>query len=318
MKPLATSLLVTSLLLVGSVLIAGAGEKKQTVDKNSESTSPGGSGKCLLAEVRFTDNSLLKLKLEDERLELLTPYGRLFIPVVDIRRIDFATRVSPEASKRIQIAIKNLGSSEFRQRETASAELQTLGLAAYPALQEAGKDKDLEVVRRAGDLLEKLCNSVPEEERHIRKQDVIQTEDSKICGWIQGTGLRATTSQFGPVQLKLADLRSLRSQAASEPEEDNAAAPDPGNLVNFQNQLGKTFTFRVTGAVNGSIWGTDVYTADSNLACATVHAGVLKAGQTKVIKVKIVTSPQTFQGSSRHGVTTMAYGPYPGAFQVLP
>src|SRR5262249_27253689 len=154
-----------------------ASDKKQAVDKSSESTSPAEAGrKCLAVEVRFTDNSLLKLKLEDERLEFLTPYGRLFIPVADIHRIDFATRVSPEATKRIQMAIKNLGSSEFRQRETASAELQTLGLAAYPALQEASKDKDLEVVRRVGNLLEKLCTTVPEEERQIRKQDVIQTE----------------------------------------------------------------------------------------------------------------------------------------------
>jgi hypothetical protein len=305
-----------SLLFVSSARVQ-ADEKKQASENGARSVPTTVEVKPIAVEVRFTDNSLLKLKLEGERLEFLTPYGKLFIPVSDVHRIEFATRVSPEATKRIQTAIKSLGSSEFRQREAASADLVTLGFVAYPALLEASKDKDLEVVRRAGDLLEKVCNSVPEEERQIRKHDVIQTEDSKICGWIQGTALRATTAQFGNVELKLADLRSLRSLAVPEPEEDNAAASDPGNLVNFQNQVGKTFTFRVTGAINGSIWGTDIYTADSNLASAAVHAGVLKVGQTKNVRVKIVASPQAFQGSSRHGVTTTGYGPYPGAFQVL-
>jgi hypothetical protein len=73
----------------------------------------------------------------------------------------------------------------------------------------------------------------------------------------------------------------------------------------------------VTGAINGSIWGSDIYTADSNLASAAVHAGVVKVGQTKIVKVKIVPSPQAFQASSRNGVTTTGYGPYPGAFRLL-
>ncbi len=318
MKTLAATVSATYLLFVWPGLIAWADEKKHNAENGTRNgpatlTEP----KPIPVEVRFTDNSLLKLKLEGERLEFLTSYGKLFIPVSDVHRIDFATRVSPESTKRIQTAIKSLGSSEFQQRETASAELLSLGFVAYPSLLEASKDKDLEIVRRAGDLLEKVCNSVPAEERQIRKHDVIQTEDSKISGWVQGTALRATTAQFGSVQLKLADLRSLRSLAVPEPEEDSAAVSDPGNLVNYQNQVGKTFTFRVTGAINGSIWGTDIYTADSNLASAAVHAGVLKAGQTKNVRVKIVASPQAFQASNRNGVTTTAYGPYPGAFQIL-
>src|SRR5438552_4048497 len=231
-------------LLLLSLAHAQADEKKQNGENGTRSVpAASAEAKAIAVEVRFSDNSLLKLKLEGERLEFLTPYGKLFIPVSDVHRIDFATRVSPESSKRIQTAIKSLGSSEFQHRETASAELLSLGFAAYPALLEASKDKDLEVVRRVGDLLEKVCNSVPEEERQIRKHDVIHTEDSKISGWVQGTTLRASTAQFGSVQLKLADLRSLRSLAVPEPEEDSAATSDPGNLVNYQNQVGKTFTF---------------------------------------------------------------------------
>jgi len=295
--------------------VSGADEKKPAREEKWK-TPPSSSAKPHV-EVRFTDNSVLKLKLDDDRLEFVTPHGKLFLPVYEIHKIDFATRVCPDAGKRIQTAVKHLGSSEFRLREAASAELLEFGSSAYPALLDAAKDKDPEVVRRADDLLEKVRNSVPEEELEIRKHDVIQTEDSKIAGWIQGDALKATTTQFGPVQLKLADLKNLRSLSAPSGGDEGTAALDPGNLVNFQAQAGKTFAFRVTGAINGSVWGTDLYTTDSNLASAAVHAGALKPGQTKVIRVKIVGSPPAFPSSSRNGVTSSAYGFYPGAYQVM-
>ncbi len=310
---------LVGLLLVGIAGIlktSGADEKKQ-VREESWKTVPSPAGKPAAVEVRFTDNSMLKLRLDDDRLELTTSHGKLSVAIPEIHRIDFATRVAPESAKRIQTAIRNLGSSEFRLREAGSAELMTFGSSAYPALLEATKDKDPEVVRRAEDLLERVRGSVPEEELEIRKHDVVHTEDSKIAGWIQGSALKATTTQFGPVLLKLADLRSLRSLSVAANGDDLTAALDPGNLVNFQNQVGKTFAFRLTGAMNGSVWGTDVYTADSNVASAAVHAGALKVGQTKVVKVKIVPSPQGFHSSSRNGVTSSAYGNYPAAYQVL-
>ena len=43
----------------------------------------------------------------------------------------------------------------------------------------------------------------------------------------------------------------------------------------FGSKIGETFYFRVTAnAVGGTGWGTDVYTLNSPLAAAAVHAGV--------------------------------------------
>ena len=52
-------------------------------------------------EVRFVDDSTLKLQILDERLELVTPYGKLSIPVADIVKIEFAQRVSDEDAKKV-------------------------------------------------------------------------------------------------------------------------------------------------------------------------------------------------------------------------
>ena len=86
-------------------------------------------------------------------------------------------------------------------------------------------------------------------------------------------------------------------------------------MTSYQTQVGKSFFFTVTGDTESDIWGTDVYTTDSILASAAVHAGKVRAGQTKVVKVTIVTPPAQFQGSTRHGVTSCDYGSFPGAYR---
>jgi hypothetical protein len=268
-------------------------------------------------EVRFADNSVLKLKLLDAKLTLQTPYGKLQIPVEEVRRIEFATRVTPEVLKQIEGAIGDLGSGDFAKREAATTTLRKLKEKAYPALLEAARQKDPEVVRRAEALLEELRDSVPDDQLTVRKFDVIETGHSKISGTLEGSTFKAHTSQFGDVALRLTEMRSLRSLGVDpEPDVRNALA-DPGNVNAYAQQIGKTFAFRVTGVVNNAVWGTDVYTTDSSLAAAAVHAGVLRPGQTGIVRVKIVPSPPAFQSSSRNGVTSNAYNMFVAAFQVL-
>ena len=75
-------------------------------------------------------------------------------------------------------------------------------------------------------------------------------------------------------------------------------------MLNLCDPVGATYYFRVTGEAAGSLWGTDVYTGDSALAAAAVHAGLVKVGETAVVKV-IVEQPRTkYQGSVRNGVTS--------------
>ena len=84
----------------------------------------------------------------------------------------------------------------------------------------------------------------------------------------------------------------------------------------YGHMVGQTFYFNVTGVANGSVWGTDVYTSDSNLASSAVHAGVLRVGQRGTVRVTIVKPPERFEGSERNGVMTFDFGPYPGSFKV--
>src|SRR6476646_9430402 len=65
--------------------------------------------------VHFIDGSSMKLRLRDERIELTTPYGKLLIPVRDIERIEFATRIPNTLAKRIEATIAELGHEEFQR-----------------------------------------------------------------------------------------------------------------------------------------------------------------------------------------------------------
>jgi hypothetical protein len=94
------------------------------------------------------------------------------------------------------------------------------------------------------------------------------------------------------------------------------AADAPVNLVALGDQIGQTFYFRVQGEEDGRVWGTEVYTGDSTLAAAAVHAGAVEPGETRVVKITIVEPLSQYQGSTRHGITSDSYGPYGTAYRV--
>jgi len=91
---------------------------------------------------------------------------------------------------------------------------------------------------------------------------------------------------------------------------------DPGNLSNYTSQTGAALYFRVTGDTSGSIWGTRIYTADSKLATAAVHAGVLAAGSSGIVKVTILAGQSSYTGSSNNGVQSSTFGSYQASYSV--
>lgn len=91
--------------------------------------------------------------------------------------------------------------------------------------------------------------------------------------------------------------------------------PDPGTLTGHRAGVGKTLRFEVTGSNAGQVWGTDVYTDDSSLAAAAVHAGVLAAGQKGVVTVSVLPGQDGYAGSTRNGVTSGGWGSWVGSFR---
>jgi hypothetical protein len=265
--------------------------------------------------VRFTDDRVAKFAASDS-VRLATPYGKLVIPIAHIRSIDFATRVPEADAHRADAAVAGLGSAQYRIRRAAEAELLKLREKASPALHRALLSKDLVIRARAQRLLNRLSQVVPGDTLEVRPHDVVRTAEARIAGRIEGEVLKVFPLPAGKGPRKLLPLGELRSLAVGADPRALNAAPDPGNLQAFAGQVGKTFWFKVTGAASGTVWGTKVYTSDSALAVAAVHAGVLKVGQTGVVRVQIVAPPASYQGSTHNGVTSSPYGPWPAAYRV--
>ena len=107
-----------------------------------------------------------------------------------------------------------------------------------------------------------------------------------------------------------------RTQIKALLDQGLLAADAPARILDLCETPGTTYYFRVLGASDGMVWGTDVYTGDSMLPTAAVHAGVVKAGEAAVVKVTVMAPLGQYQGSVRHGVTSHDYGRYGTAYRV--
>lgn len=143
-----------------------------------------------------------------------------------------------------------------------------------------------------------------EQEIQIRRQTLI-------------AGLQALQDAYTR-QAKLDEAVAIRDRIRQLKVGHLKVEPYPGNLSAYANRIGETFYFEVTGAVNASIWGTEVYTYDSDLAAAAVHAGVVKLGKSGIVKVTMVKSPDSHRGSTQNGVTSSNWGNYSASYTVEP
>lgn len=92
--------------------------------------------------------------------------------------------------------------------------------------------------------------------------------------------------------------------------------PQSGTMEAFRGMTGTTFSLQLTGSDSGSIWGSDVYTDDSDLATAAVHAGVLEDGQTGTVAITVRPGQESYQGSQRNGVASQGYGAWHGSYRI--
>jgi len=110
--------------------------------------------------------------------------------------------------------------------------------------------------------------------------------------------------------------RLTRAQVRKLLDQGLLAGDAPANMLNLCDPIGATYYFRVTGEATGSLWGTDVYTGDSAIAAAAVHAGLVKVGETAVVKITVENPLPRYQGSVRNGVTSHEFGQYVTAYRL--
>ena len=73
----------------------------------------------------------------------------------------------------------------------------------------------------------------------------------------------------------------------------------------------------MVGSLNaGFVWGSNPYTADSHVATAAVHAGVLRPGESGVVFVTILPGQQLYPGSIKNGVNSVQWNSFGLSYRI--
>ncbi len=121
----------------------------------------------------------------------------------------------------------------------------------------------------------------------------------------------AVRDQIRRLQADAAIPLPVLSPTATDTTGDAWATP-----YSMRGQNGKSFYARVTGSTSGSVWGSNIYTDDSDLATAAVHAGVLTVGQSGVVRFTILPGLESYEPTTANGVTTSSWGAFSGSFVI--
>lgn len=116
------------------------------------------------------------------------------------------------------------------------------------------------------------------------------------------------------------------------PEAPAAPEPAPGETVFFDhtgdwmtppNRIPATpgvvyrFTCLPAEGRSGNVWGTDIYTDDSSICEAAVHAGLIQREEGGVLHYERLGAQSSFRGSVRNGVSSSSYPAWPGSFRFV-
>ncbi len=141
-----------------------------------------------------------------------------------------------------------------------------------------------------------LIASIPDANGNHEATSVMQ----KVKDGFFGTA-SATQITTPPITLK------PRVAAGGSGWEANAVALRGHNNERF------TFTCEPNGHLN-NVWGTDVYTDDSTVCSAAVHAGLITFQSGGTVIVEIRPGQASYAGTSRNGVFTLNYDGWYGSY----
>jgi hypothetical protein len=86
----------------------------------------------------------------------------------------------------------------------------------------------------------------------------------------------------------------------------------------FRGQNGARYVYTCPFyGVAGSIWGTDVYTDDSSVCTAAVHAGLITLAGGGTVTIEIRPGQDSYTGSTRNRITSSSYPSWLGSYVLV-
>ncbi len=125
-----------------------------------------------------------------------------------------------------------------------------------------------------------------------------------------------TTSTYGSYQMSFV-FKTPETEALVREAEDQTPVMWNTSAGMLTGEDGKSWKLLCPGnGFTGSVWGTDVYTLDSSICNAAVHAGKFTLESGGPVTIELRPGESAYKGSSRNGIKTNDYGAYGRSFVV--
>jgi hypothetical protein len=87
----------------------------------------------------------------------------------------------------------------------------------------------------------------------------------------------------------------------------------------LNGKLDQDFTYMCSpnGTVSNNVYGTDLYTNDSSICSAAVHAGIINAKNGGAVQIRIRPGEKFYNGTARNGMVSNHHDSYPWSFKFI-
>jgi hypothetical protein len=269
---LLTGLLATTFWVVAPEKTVRGEDPKKAAPKVEAPKAPPVDPEVI--RLHLMDGSMISGKLAMKELLVETEFGSLNIPVTSVRSFTPGLGSHPEVGKRIQRLILDLGSSSFDEREAAQQELLRIGLPLRRELERHVNDGDNERRTRIKNILAELdqmeddmaeeATEQPEVDRETYiERDTIETVEFTLVGKIVPQSF-TITSLYGPLTVKLSDIRKGQRDSARREDERKSFPVDATHIVQrgflqttLRVERGDKVLITADGTMNMTPWGND-------------------------------------------------------------
>jgi hypothetical protein len=125
-----------------------------------------------------------------------------------------------------------------------------------------------------------------------------------------------TTSSYGSYQHSFV-FKTPNTEAILREADEQTPVLWNSSASMVGSETGKTYKFKCPpGGKESNVWGTDIYTADSSICNAAVHAGKLTMESGSSVTIEIRPGESSYQGTTRNGIKTNDYPAYGRSFVV--
>jgi hypothetical protein len=288
----------------------------------------------------LADGSMLAGKLSIDAIEVETSFGTLKVPIASLKSFAPGLGSKPQLNKQIVQWIDQLGSAEYAEREAAQVELRGMGESIRPLLTKHVADADKERRDRVKQLLDELDESsdddaVDPKSVWLTTHDVVETNEFTAVGRIITTEFEVQ-SKYGPLTIKLSDLRRCQRPGDEPKRIEKSLAIDEQNLVQrtlkdtgIRVEKGDQVTISADGTIKMSPWGSNAFSTPDGgqnfgwLVPGSISGGTLVAtigNNTSYLRVGARSSIRAPRGGMlRLGIAMQqdhAGNQFPGGYQV--